>query len=69
MMGYAHIAKISEIIENIFDKKSNDDKQIRKDLLVQIQADLSRLQDSTIEIERKGKELDLSTVIKKLEKF
>lgn len=69
MMGYNHIAKVSEIIEYIFNRQEKENAQIRKDVLIQIQADLSRLQDSLAEIEKQGKELDLSVVIDKLEKL
>lgn len=69
IMGYNHIAKISEIIEKLFNKHENENAQIRKDILIQIQADLSRLHDSLTEIERQGKELDLTGVINKLEKL
>lgn len=69
MMGYNHVAKISEIIEKLFNKRENENTQVNKDVLIQIQADLSRLQDSLTEIEKQGKELDLTGVICKLEKF
>lgn len=69
LMGYKHVAKIAEIIEDLFNKEEKEDVQIRKDLLIQIQADLSRLHDCLTEIEKQGKELDLTEVIKKLEKF
>ena len=69
MMGYNHVAKISEIIEKLFNKRENENAQVNKDVLIQIQADLSRLQDSLTEIEKQGKELDLTGVICKLEKF
>lgn len=69
MMGYNHVAKISEIIEKLFNKRENENAQVNKDVLIQIQADLSRLQDSLTEIEKQGKELDLTEVIKKLERI
>jgi chemotaxis protein histidine kinase CheA len=68
IMGYNHIAKVSEIIENLFNKQENENSQVNKDVLIQIQADLCRLQDSLTEIEKMGKELDLTEVINKLEK-
>lgn len=68
MMGYNHIAKISEIIENLFNKQENENAKVNKDILIQIQSDLSRLHDSLTEIEKQGKELDLTGVINKLEK-
>jgi chemotaxis protein histidine kinase CheA len=68
MMGYNHMAKVSEIIEHLFNKQENENAKVNKDILIQIQADLSRMQDSLTEIEKKGKELDLAKVIEKLEK-
>ncbi len=67
IMGYKNIAGVSEIIENLFNKTGNEKININKDILIQIQADLCRLQDSFTEIEKNGKELDLTEVIKKLE--
>lgn len=67
IMGYNHIAKISEIIENLFNKDNNI--KVTKDILIQIQADMCMLQDSLTEIEKNGKELDLSEVVTKLEKI
>lgn len=69
IMGYKHIAKASEIIENIFNNLKDKNGQINKDILIQIQADLTRLHDSFTEIEKNGKELDLKDVISKLEKI
>jgi chemotaxis protein histidine kinase CheA len=68
IMGYNHIAKVSEIIENLFNKQENENMQVNKDVLIQIQADLPRVQDSLTEIEKQGKELDLTGIIEKLEK-
>lgn len=68
IMGYNHIAKISEMIEKLFNKRENENAPVNKDMLIQIQADLSRLHDSLTEIEKQGKELDLTEVIAKLEK-
>lgn len=69
IMGYNHVAKVSEIIENIFNKRGNENTSVNKNTLILIQADLSRLQDSLTEIEKHGKELDLTGVIKKLERI
>ncbi len=69
IMGYNHIARISGIIANLFSRQNNEDVKVNKDVLIQIQADLCRLQDSLTEIEKQGKELDLTKVIEKLEKI
>lgn len=68
VMGYINIAKIAEIIEYIFNKEEKESIEMKKEVLIRIQADISRLHDSLTEIEKKDKELDLGDIISELEK-
>lgn len=69
IMGYINIAKISEIIEYLFNKEEKENIQVPNEVLIKIQSDIARLQDSLKEIEQNGKELDLSDRITELEKI
>lgn len=68
MMDYANIAKISEIIEYLFNKEEKENMEVKHELLIKIQSDITRLFDSMNEIEKEGKELDLTERIAELEK-
>ncbi len=67
IMGYNNIAKISEIIEYLFNKDEKENVHVNHDVLIKIQSDITRLQDSMNEIETQGKELDLTDRINELE--
>ena len=67
VMGYNNIAKISEIIEYTFNKNEKENIEVKHDTLIKIQKALSALLDSTTQIEKTGKELDLKEIINKLE--
>jgi len=69
MMGHQHIAKISEIIEHLFNKSEQDDIHIPQKILIILQSDVTRLLDSLDEIEANGKELDLTDRVEELEKI
>jgi chemotaxis protein histidine kinase CheA len=68
LMGFAHIAKISEIVEHLFNKEEKDGVHVKHHVLIMIQSDITRLFDSLDQIEREGKEIDLTDRISELEK-
>ncbi len=68
MMDYTNIAKISEIIEYLFNKEEKENVEVKHHLLIRIQSDITRLFDSMNEIEASGNELDLTERINDLEK-
>jgi chemotaxis protein histidine kinase CheA len=67
VMGYSNISKISETIEYIFNKYEKENNEVKYDTLIKIQKALSALLDSTTQIEKTGKELDLTGIINELE--
>ncbi len=67
LMGYNQIAKISEIIEYLFNKEETEGVHVTHPVLIKIQSDVTRLFDSMNEIEAHGKELDLTERINELE--
>lgn len=69
LMGYENIAKISELIEHLFNKQGDENAEIDHGILIRIQSDLARLTDSFNEIESSEKEIDLADRITELEKL
>jgi chemotaxis protein histidine kinase CheA len=67
VMDYKNISKISEIIEQIFNKYEKGNLEIKHDTLIKIQKALTELSNSIIEIEKSKKELNLTETIKELE--
>ncbi len=68
VMGYNNIAKISELIEYIFNKCELENIEVTHDTLIKIQKTILQLSDSMTQIEKTGKELDLTEIINELEK-
>lgn len=69
IMGYITLAKVSEIIEFIFNKAENENKQISQPDLIRIQSDITRLMDSLNQIKDSGTEIDLTDRMDELEKI
>ena len=67
IMGYSDISKVSEIIEYIFNKDEKENIEVKHDALIKIQKALSGLLNSMIQIEKTGKELNLTETINELE--
>lgn len=67
IMGYVEIAKISEAIESLFNRIEKENLEMGTPFLVRIQINLTKVLDSINEIEKQGKEMDLTAVVKELE--
>ena len=68
VMGYNNISKTCELIEYIFNKEEKENIEIKHDTLIKIQKAITQLSDSMTQIEKTGKELDLTEIINELEK-
>jgi len=67
MMGFNSIAAYSALIEKIANAKQEGTFNWTKDILLLIDSGITRLQTALTEVEKTGKEIDLSTEIKQLQ--